>query len=752
MTHKELRSYLDSATAYIFVVLFLLLTGTYVAGNIFLENVLSLRMFFNVASVVMLVFVPAVTMRLISEEKRSGTFELLGTKAVHIGEIVLGKFLSSWLLVVVAFLPTLVYAILLSTLGRLDWGAVISGYLGLIALGGLFVAVGLFASSLNDSQIVSLILGCILMSCLFFLDRVLPFIPSGMASFIGYFSAGSHFSSLMRGVVDSRDLVFYISFIVLFVLLATIFAAREYGQRVVDVRLYVPAGQISRFLLVGAILLFANLLSVDLWFRVDLTEDSMYTLSPVTKQQLLSLEDDLFVRVFISDPLPPPYHNHRRDIQELLEEYRAYSGGKLQYRFVNPTGSAEVEEEGTEAGIVPIHLKVVQNDKVQTTKAYAGIALSYADRFESIPVVSAIERLETDLTNAVGHLRSPNVPVVGLLTGQGEPPPEAYQGFLSTLSKHYRVVSVGLTDSAFSPAKTPVTLIIAPHRRFDDNEKVLLNQYIMDGGKTAFFVDAMAPDHKTHYAHRLDLDLDQMFDSYGFAINSDLVVDAHVAEGGSGLTQGDATQEGSNPFYPVVTRFERDNAMVANLSPIVLPYVSSLDTRLAAARGVEARIVATSSDQSARLAGDSLSIDPALVTTHISFGEENIPLAASLEGSFRSAFGGREGRGVGGTGRSVRTKMVVVGDGEFVLDGATRGYGNIAFALNVVDWLNDDIGLGKIKTRESTPPTLSDISEATRNTMKALVLAIPPLLVILLGVSRLLARASRERTHKLSNS
>lgn len=753
---KELRSYFDSPAAYVFMVLFLVLTGIYVVGNLFLDNIASLRLLFKVAPVVMLVFVPAVTMRLISEEKQVGTFELLGTRPIRIGEIVVGKFLASTFLVFCTIVPTVIYAVVLSLLGRLDSGPVLGGYFGLFLLGASFVAVGLFASALSNKQVVSLIVGSILVSFLFFLDRLLPFIPSRLIPPVEYLSAGHHFSSLERGVLDSRDIVYDATLIILFLLLGTVAAAREYGQSLRDWKRVLTPDQGLRLILVGIVLLLANLVSTLFFFRVDLTQEEKYTLSSVTRKQLSSLDDNVLVRVYLTADLPPPYHNYRRDIQDLLEEYHVYSGGKIQFKFVSPSDGPAAEMEATEAGVSPIYIKVVRNDKIQTSKAYAGLAFSYADRSETLPVISSVDRLEYDLTSTIEHLRAREMPVVGLLGGHGCPKPESMKTFLDALGKHYRIVSIDLSDTSRSLADLAALLVIGPRFRFAEREKLALDRYIVAGGQVAFFMDGMSLNTQQQVARRLDLGLDDMFDSYGWVINNDLVVDKQCEDVGAGRSSAKLTlnDEGPNPFYPVIARFDRSNAAVANLPPVVLPYVSSIDVRLSVARGVNASIVASSSAQSASLTGDSIDVNLVHMLEQVSFGEENIPLAATFEGSFKSAFGGTEGRRVAaasrGTSKNPQTRIAVVGGGNFVLDGYQQGYHNTTFALNIVDWLVDRTGLGVIRTREVAPPPLDEVSEETRTAVKYFAFIGPPALVILVGLLRMAMNASRRRVLKES--
>jgi gliding motility-associated transport system permease protein len=208
---KELRSYFNSAVAYVVIVVFLAFLGWFYASNMFLIGIASLRDMFETSRWVLLFIIPAITMRLLAEETKSGTIELLATKPVHDAEIVLGKFLAAWSLIAFALLPTLVYYITLATLGQIDNGPVIGGYLGLLLMAGVYVSIGLFASSVTDNQIVAFILGISLIVVFFVLDKVLLFVPESLTSIFEYLSTDFHFMSIARGVIDSRDVIYFLS-------------------------------------------------------------------------------------------------------------------------------------------------------------------------------------------------------------------------------------------------------------------------------------------------------------------------------------------------------------------------------------------------------------------------------------------------------------------------------------------------------------------------------------------------------------
>jgi ABC-2 type transport system permease protein len=208
---KELKSYFNSPIAYVVIVVFLGLVGYFFTSNLFLMNVASMRLMFELVPTIFLFVIPAITMRLLSEELKSGTIELLTTKPLYDVEIVLGKFFASWALIAIALLPTLIYLITIALLGKIDSGPVIGGYLGLLLMAGVYVAIGLFASSLTENQVVAFIIGFGLVFGLFMLDKVLMYVPESITGIVEYLGIDYHYSGIARGVIDTRDLVYFLT-------------------------------------------------------------------------------------------------------------------------------------------------------------------------------------------------------------------------------------------------------------------------------------------------------------------------------------------------------------------------------------------------------------------------------------------------------------------------------------------------------------------------------------------------------------
>ena len=231
LTKREFRAFFDSLIAYILLILFLGISGffTWLYGSdVFLVGQASLRAFFMIAYWTLFFFIPALTMRLLAEEKRSGTLELLLTRAITDRHVVIGKFLSTFLLILTALAFTLPYVISISAIGNMDTGEVFCGYLGLLLMSGAYISVGLWASSITQNQIVAYLVA---LFTGFFFHFLSGMIASAFTGFLGQFfnmlSMRTHFDSISRGVIDSGDLVYFFSLILLGMFLAEIQLAKR---------------------------------------------------------------------------------------------------------------------------------------------------------------------------------------------------------------------------------------------------------------------------------------------------------------------------------------------------------------------------------------------------------------------------------------------------------------------------------------------------------------------------------------------
>jgi ABC-2 type transport system permease protein len=208
---KEFGAYFISPIAYIVIAIFLLVTGWFFFATFFLFNQANLRTFYALLPIVFSFVIPAVTMRLISEEINVGSDEILLTMPVTFGDVILGKFLASVALVGAMLIPTVSYPLTVSFMGQMDWGPVVGGYVGAVFLGAAFSAVGLFASALTRNQIIAFIIGLAICFTLTLIDKMLFFLPQSLLSIFAYLGADFHFQNIAKGIIDSRDILYFVS-------------------------------------------------------------------------------------------------------------------------------------------------------------------------------------------------------------------------------------------------------------------------------------------------------------------------------------------------------------------------------------------------------------------------------------------------------------------------------------------------------------------------------------------------------------
>lgn len=214
IAQRELKAYFGSPIAYVVTALFLVIAGFFFWLSLVNTREATLRYVLNTLGVVFLFLSPALSMRLLAEEQRTGTIELLLTNPVRDAELVLGKYLASLLMLLAMLAPTLYYPFLLSLYGRPDQGPILSGYLGIFLLGAAFLAVGLLASSLTQNQIVAAVLTFGVLLVVWLSDAISNFARGPVGDVFRYLSAASHFSDFPRGVISSTDVVYFVSVIV----------------------------------------------------------------------------------------------------------------------------------------------------------------------------------------------------------------------------------------------------------------------------------------------------------------------------------------------------------------------------------------------------------------------------------------------------------------------------------------------------------------------------------------------------------
>ena len=490
-------------------------------------------------------------------------------------------------------------------------------------------------------------------------------------------------------------------------------------------------------LLVAAILVVANLVSLNWFARVDLTDDSVYSLSEASIRTVRDLDDPVTIKAFFTDDLPAPYAANRRFLKDKLDEYRAYGGQNVQYEFVDPLQDEDLRAEAERYRIPPVQIQVIENDNLQIKNAYMGLAIQYQDEREVIGVVQELSNLEYDITTAIRKMQRETLPVVGFLQGHGEiDPTESMNRTLTTMRQRLDAKTVNIEDGVISP-HPDVLFVVAPTDTIPPEHLAAIDAYIQGGGKAAFLINMIVPDLQQGFGMPSFTGIDELLSTYGITINTDLVMDRQSAsiqmQRQAGLFR--VIETVPYPFLPIATSFG-ENLMVSRLNDMRFTFVSSIDTSGTPAT-VSVEPLVFSTPQSTVRSG-FIMLQPQSVGGQQLSGGPYV-MAAAYSGRFPSY--------VSGDSLGKETRIVAVGDGDFAnetLSGPVPS--SIEFMLNVVDWLVLDEDILSIRAKKIDPRPLDPIDDNLKAPIKYFTLLFPPFLVVVLGLIRWRRRKATQST------
>lgn len=513
----------------------------------------------------------------------------------------------------------------------------------------------------------------------------------------------------------------------------------------------------STLLVVGLILVVVNVIGLEVFARLDLTDDKVYSLSTASQDLVEGLDDPLTVTAWFTDNLPAPYSGNRRFLKDKLDDYASYGGGNFQYRFVDPASSEELRRQAQQAGIPPVQIQVIESDNVQVKNAWMGLQLEYGGEREVLPIIEDLSTLEYDMTSAVRRLVRDARPRIGFTTGHGEIPLGSMQQLAEELRRNYEVETVALGDSALLDTALPesatadlpeVLVMVAPSDTLSPRALENLNRHVMKGGRVAFFLNQVDADLQAGQAQARTTGLEETLARWGLALRPNLVMDEQSSTVRVQQRQGmfNLQRQIIYPFFPIVTNVDDDHMMVRRLQDVALFYASTIDTTVAVPEGVHREIIMSSTPRS-QTQQDFFFIRPAEEQRRFEGGP--YPLAATYTGAFPSAFpgaasGASESSLEAPAAVSPETRMLLVGDGDF-LDESMVGVipQNITFALNAIDWLSQDDALLSIRSKDMAPRRLRDVPRGARPFIKYANMLGPVLIVVTVG----LVRWRRRRRH-----
>jgi gliding-associated putative ABC transporter substrate-binding component GldG len=507
-------------------------------------------------------------------------------------------------------------------------------------------------------------------------------------------------------------------------------------------------------LMVVVILVLINLIANTTFTRLDLTEGKIFSLSKASKQVVAGLEEPLTVKVFASKNLSPQLNDVKRFVNDLLSGYQAYGKGNFRYEFIDPGTDEDLEKEAQNYRIPPFQENVWNKDKLELKKVYLGAVFLYGDKQQTIPTLQSTAGLEYNITSLIKKLSLQQEYTIGMLAGHGEPGQDLTGQLSSVLLSNYKVNEVKLdTDTPFEGIDA--LMIVGPEEKISMEDRVKIDQYIMNGGPVGWFYSPVKTDLQQARANDRMQSIDTWTSSYGFRINSDLVADINSSMINIQERRGFFTIQNTinYPFFPNVVTFNEDHVIVTNLDLISLFFPSSIDTSLAANKGITLTPLLYSGPQTMVQTG-RYDINATKQVDVNQFTRQNIVLAAALEGPFKSYFAGGADFVADEdepfeipdgllTEAPEGTRMFAIGNSNFIQDAYLSNPANIFLVLNVADWLVGDTDLIDLRSREISMRPLKDISEGQKAFWKYFNWFGPPLLAVIIGIVYMIVRKNR---------
>ena len=540
-----------------------------------------------------------------------------------------------------------------------------------------------------------------------------------------------------------------------------------------------------------ALVVLINLISTSYFFRLDLTEEKRYSIKQPTRQMLKSLDDNVYVEVFLEGELNAGFRRFQKSIRETLEEFRIYSDNKVKYTFTNPTtamsqqAQSEFIRELGSKGISPTNVVESKDGQTAAKLIFPGALVSYGGFETGVMLLKgnkaqtpeeeinqSIEGVEYELANAIYKMANTDRKQVGLLTGHGELDSLEIAAFNNALLEQYDVFKVNISRK--STINYDVLVIAKPRNAFSESDKFKLDQFIMNGGKIIFLLDKLnanmdSASMENYFALPIELNLDDQLFKYGLRINYDLVQDRNasvypIVTGQSGGKPRMQLLEW--PFFPLVNHYA-DHVITRNIDAVVTKFVSSVDT--VKADGVSKTPLLMTSQYS-RVVGAPVNVSVNNLLTNVKptdFTTSGIPVGYLLEGTFSSLYKNRflpEGFSSDDfKDQSVNTKIIVIADGDLARNDINPRSGqpqplgfdpftNTTFAnqdllMNAMTYLTNENGLIAARNKEiKIRPLDRERLRAEKVKWQMINLVLPLIALIGYGIIRSVIRKKKYAT------
>jgi gliding-associated putative ABC transporter substrate-binding component GldG len=810
---KEWAHYFGSLSGYLIISFYLLVNGLllFVLPNF---NVLdfgytSLQVYFDFAPWILILLIPAITMRSFSEEYKQGTYEILKSLPISTRSILIGKYIGVVSITILAILPTFFYAIVLnylSAIGGIDWGATIGAYIGLIALAAVYVAVGVFMSSATKHTMIAL-LGSVVI-CIFLykgFDWIadLQFFQNGYDFYIRQLGLAAHYQNLNKGAIGLADILYFKTIILLFGLGAIEQLTSKFKY--------------SWVLLVMLALIYLSQLYP---LQLDLTKDQRYTISEQSTVLIQEVKQPVKIHLYLGGELPAHYKKLELATIQLIDQLEQLNPNWISWEQTVPgelfkdsalmlfydslqkqglpidrfQNTETITDKKLDQLLVPGLLIEVEGQKPiaidlrsskQFFKPYNIVKeLPEVDIEASFNAAEAL--LEYKIVQAIYLMNRTVKPSIAYLVGNGEPLDFTVNDLGQSIKNQYNLGVFDLKNGFPDVSKINTLLIVKPTQHFSELDQLKIDQFILAGGNVIWALDPLFAEYDSlrntagaYLAFDRGLGLETQLFKYGARVNPNLVQDLNCAKlpmvVGVDAAGAPTIQRVPWPYYPFA-QAGSEHPMVQNMDRVLTAFPASIDTVRAA--GIAKTILLTT-DTTSRII-----TSPTMIQLNsgqqegelANFTKQHIPIAVLLEGQFKSAFAGRltqalmdsvqlaTGKAFVTTGNKA-SKQIVLSDADLITNfvDAQKGplpmgmipyegvqFANPVFFQNMIAYLNEPVSLLEARKKNLVLRRLDPGKVAEHRLWIQLVLLLGPL--FLLGLGYWAAYAYRQSRFAVSKS
>ncbi len=737
---KELHYFFSTAIGLVFLACFFIFSGLFLwilegSYNILDSGFASLSPFFDFVPWIFIFLIPAISMHSLAEERKQGTLELLLIKPTSTLELVLGKFFGILCIGFIAVLPTLLYSIVIYQLadpvGNIDTGSIIGSYIALWLLLCSYTAIGIFTSSLTKNQTIALILS--ILGCFFFYIgfEYIPILKQSISwDIIGI---NYHYSRISEGVLDTRDIVYFIFITLLFLLSTALILDRSFFNAKKNIIIL-----ITSFLLL--------IIGSYNYKRFDLTEDQRFSLSNISIETLSYIDTPVSIDILLAGNLPPEFKKLQRETQQLLTSFSS-KNSLISFSTVNPLEPIELRSQNLaqlkKIGIVPAEVSTQFEGALKKELVLPWAVIYYKDKTIKVPLLKnrlgataqertteSIQNLEYAFTNTLKLVTQKKNQKIAILKGNQQLKDVYLLDFLRSLQQKYTVRPILIEENPKHPIESLNKLLdfdlvinAKPTKSFSEAQKLILDQHLMHGNSQLHLIDLINaekdsifgnPNFKT-LAWINNLKLNDFFFAYGARINPLLINDYYSAPIVLAKGEGENTQY--TPYNwgysPLATG--KNSILSKNIEPIKFNFCSPIELL----KNETTKTVLLQSSSLTHLRGVPSELNLNTITSpkpkeYYDKGAQN--LGVLLEGRIKSAYKNRilPFDYTSYIPNSKNSKLILISDGDVIKNKVSKGaplplgydpvakrqYGNKDFLLNTINYLLEGDSLIKLRAKQ----------------------------------------------------